>query len=61
MTQKAKVNVQYMLATHAAERMRPSREAISLCEQIADGRISGDDAIAQIKRLYGVESRNSNG
>jgi len=57
MTKKAQVNVRYTLATHAAERMTPSRRAISLCEKIANGHISGDMAVEQIKRHYGVESR----
>lgn len=60
MTKKAQANVQYTLATHAAERLTPSREAISLCEKIADGHISGDFAVEQIKRRYGIEGRRSN-
>lgn len=60
MTKKAQANIQYMLATHAAEYMTPSREAISLCEKIAEGRISGDFAVEQIKRRYGLESRRAN-
>lgn len=60
MTKKAQANVKYVLATHAAERMIPSREAITLCSKIADGRISGDMAAEQIKRRYGVESRRPN-
>ena len=57
MTKRAERNLRYTLATHAAERMAPSRKAISLCEKIADGHISGDMAIEEIKRHYGVESR----
>ena len=60
MTKLAKANVEYTVATHAAEKMNLSREAVSLCEKIADGRISGDAAVEQIKRLYGVESRPAN-
>ena len=50
MTKKAQANVKYVLATHAAERMIPSREAVVLCSKIADGRISGDTAVEQIRR-----------
>jgi len=59
MTKKAQANLRYTLATHAAEKMSPSREAIALCEKIADGHISGDFAVEQIKRRYGVESRRA--
>lgn len=60
MTQKVKANVKYTIATHAAEKITLSREAITLCEKIADGRISGDIAVAEILRRYGVESRRAN-
>ena len=60
MTQKAKTNVDYTIATHAAEKITLSHEAIALCEKIADGHISGDAAVAEILRRYGVESRRAN-
>lgn len=60
MTQKAKANVKYTIATHAAEKITLPREAITLCEKIADGHISGDTAVAEILRRYGVESRRAN-
>ena len=56
MTKKAHENVQYTLATHAAERMVPSEEAVSFCERIDDGHMTGDQAVAQIKRMYGIEA-----
>lgn len=45
MTKKAERNLKYTLATHDAEHMTPSRKAISLCEKIANGHISGDMAV----------------
>ena len=60
MTQKARANVEYTIATHAAERISLSHEAIALCEKIADGHISGDAAVTEIMRRYGVESRRAN-
>ena len=57
MTRKAERNLKYTLATLAAEHMMPSRKAISLCEKIANGQISGDMAVEEIKRYYGVESK----
>lgn len=60
MTPEAKESVKFSLATHAAEKMAPSRKAVRLCEEIAEGRISGDSAVEQIKRSYGIESRYPN-
>lgn len=57
MTVKAKEAVNYTLATHAAERLTLSREAVRLCEKIADGHMTADSAVAQLKRSYAVESR----
>ena len=55
MTQKAATTVKYVMATHAAEKMIPSQKAVLLCVKIADGRISGDYAVKQIKRSYGLK------
>ncbi|NMA25281.1 MAG: antitoxin VbhA family protein [Clostridiales bacterium] len=60
MTHKAKESVKYSLATHAAEKMTPSRKAVRLCEKIAEGRITGDSAVEQIKRSYGIDRKRPN-
>ena len=60
MTQKAKNNVEYTIATHVAEKMFLSRETIAMCERIADGHTSGDAAVAEILRRYGIESGRAN-
>ncbi len=59
MTQEAKESVKYSLATHAAEKMKPSRMAVRLCEKIAEGRITGDSAVEQIKHSYGIDNRHA--
>lgn len=59
MTQGTKETVRYTLATHAAEKMKHSREAVRMCAEIAEGRLSGDSAVEQIKRLYVLESRET--
>lgn len=59
MTKRAAEIVKYTTATHAAERMAPSKEALHLCAEIADGRISGDLAVQQILKRYGLERRGS--
>lgn len=37
MTQKGKERIEYTLATHAIEKLVPSKEALRLCEQMAEG------------------------
>ena len=60
MALKAKESVKYSLATHAAEKMTPSCKAVRLCEKIADGRISADSAVKQIKCSYGIGGTRPN-
>lgn len=55
MTERAAAAVNYTLATHAAEQMKPSQKAIRLCEEIAEGHISGDYAVQQLLLSYGIE------
>ena len=57
MTKKAEENIRYTLATHAAEKMSPSKEAVALCERIANGSMTGDQAVKQILKMHGIESR----
>lgn len=57
MTKKAERIIRYTLATHAAEKMSPSKEAVNICEKVANGHMTGDQAVEQIKRMYGIESR----
>jgi len=55
MTQKARGNVKYTIATHDAEKITLPREVITLCAKIADGHISGDTAVAEILRCHGIK------
>lgn len=48
--------MKYTLSTQAVEGIAPSQEAISLCQQISDGKISANQAIEIIKEKYGVVS-----
>ena len=61
MTEHASAALNYTLATHAAERMKPSQEALRLCEEIAEGYISGDQAVEQLLLRYGIESKVKHG
>ena len=54
MTKRTKHNIEYTLSTLAVEGLKPSREAIQLCKEVSDKKISLDDAIYAIKVKYGV-------
>ena len=58
MTQRAKEQIAYTLATHAVERVTPSREAVRYCEQVSDGKLSADQAVEKLLKRYGV-TRNA--
>lgn len=60
MTKKSKRQLEYTIATHAVERLSPSREAIRLCEQVSDGEISADSAVEALIRLHGLKQVMSN-
>ena len=52
MTMEASKQIEYSLSTLAIEQLHPSKEAILLCEQMSDGEISTDAAVAQIINKY---------
>lgn len=55
MTQKAKKQIEYAVATHAIENLSPSKEALQLCREVADGRLSGSEAAASLMKRYGLK------
>lgn len=63
MTEEAKCNLEYTLATHATEHMTPSNEAIRLCKECSEGRLTPDAAVKLIEQKYCVkdECPNSGG
>lgn len=61
MTQKSKKQIEYTVATHAVERLKPSKAAVRLCEQLSDGTISVDAAVDALLRLYGLKQVAANG
>lgn len=61
MTERAAAAVNYTIATSAAEQVELSQEALRLCGEIAEGRISGDHAVEQLLHSYGIESGKSHG
>lgn len=56
MTREASKQIQYCLSTLAIEKLHPSDEAISLCEQMAEGQISTEAAVEKLLRNYGLQS-----
>lgn len=60
MTQKAKKQIAYTLATHAVERMTPSKEAVRYCEQVSSGKLSADQAVENLLKQHGVKRSRPN-
>ena len=58
MTSKTKKQIEYTLDTMAIENLVPSDDAVSLCEQISDGRITVSSAVSALLEKYGV-SKNA--
>lgn len=54
MTERTKRNIDYTLGTFAVEGLRPSKDAIRLCERMGDGKITLQEAIREIERKHGV-------
>ena len=57
MSESGKRAIEYTLATQAIENIIPSTEAVSMCEEISDGHLSADAAVAAILIAHGVKSR----
>lgn len=45
-------NIKYSINTLAAEKLKPSDNAVLLCKYIAEGKMRSDKAVALIKRDY---------
>lgn len=54
MKKEIKDNLEYSLSTFAIEKLRPSDKAIELSRKNAEGTISLDHVIEEIKRKYRV-------
>lgn len=55
MTQRSKRQIEYTLATHAIERLTPSRDALRLCEKVADGKLNADAAVESVLARHGLK------
>ena len=61
MTRQSKKQIEYTLATHAIEKLIPSKEALHLCEQMANGATNADAAVSSILERYGLARVGTNG
>lgn len=52
MTPKSRRLLEYTVSTHMIEQLAPSQDALHLCEQVSDGRISADAAVETLLQLY---------
>lgn len=59
MLQKSKHQLDYTIATHAVEHLEPSKDAVSLCKQISEGKISTDAAVEKLLWMYGLKRNKS--
>ena len=58
MMPKAQKNLEYTLATHALEGLRPSDHAVLLCERMAEGELTADEAVDAILKYYNINDKN---
>lgn len=61
LTEEQAARVKYTLSTGAIEGATPSKDAIRLCEEMAQGKITVDEAIAAIEKKYGLVRRGKRG
>lgn len=61
MTRQGKQQIEYTLATHAIEKLIPSKEALRLCEQMSNGSMNADAAVSSILERYGLVRVGANG
>lgn len=61
MTAKNKKQLEYIMATHAVERLIPSKAALRLCGQMSDGKLNANDAVEALLHQYGLMRVSSDG
>lgn len=61
MTEEQAARVKYTLSTAAIEDAVPDEYTIHLCEEIAKGNMTGDEAIEILDKLYGFVKRGKRG
>ena len=55
MNSKETRRIEYVLTTHAIEKLTPSKTAVSLCRKVTKGTVSADAAVSALVKEYGVK------
>ena len=55
MTKNGQQQIDYALATLAVEGDIPSEYAVQLCEQVANGSLTADEAVSEILHKHGLK------
>ena len=55
MTKNGQQQIDYALATLAVEGDIPSEYAVQLCEQVANGSLTADEAVSEILQTHGLK------
>lgn len=55
MNNKETRRMEYVLTTHAIEKLTPSKTAVSLCRKVTKGTVSADAAVSALLKEYGVK------
>lgn len=61
MSGREKQRMEYVLNTHAIERLTPSEKAIGLCRKVTNGAMSADSAVSALLKEYGVKRMRAHG
>ncbi len=55
MNSKETRRIEYVLTTHAIEKLTPSKTAVGLCRKVTKGTVSADAAVSALLKEYGVK------
>ena len=61
MMKRNQQQIRYTLATHAIEKLTPSKSALRLCEEVSNGSMTADAAVAAVLQQHGLKKSRSHG
>lgn len=61
MDSKERRSMEYVLTTHAIEKLTPSETAVGLCRKVTKGTVSADAAVSALLKEYGVKPMRAHG
>jgi len=59
MSQETVKQIEYSMATLSIEKLKPGPHAIALCERMAEGKITADEAVTEILKRHGLKNGDS--